>query len=140
MKSTKQKEAIMAAVRTMRTHPTADEIYDKVRESFPRLSLGTVYRNLNAFARKGDILKIPILNGGDRFDFRTDRHEHMLCENCGQVFDVEADVVINLKETEPMLSSYTLLLHGLCSKCNIKANGTCCEVAKECTKIDPQTK
>jgi len=106
----------------MRNHPTADEIYRKLREDFPRLSLGTVYRNLNAFAQKGDIRRVTILSGGDRYDFRMDKHEHMLCENCGCVIDVEAEVEIKLKETDIIsdkytLNGYTLFLHGLCSKC-----------------------
>ena len=106
----------------MRNHPTADEIYRKLRESFPQLSLGTVYRNLNAFAQRGDILRVTILDGGDRYDFRTDKHEHMLCEKCGQVIDVEADVEIKLDQPPPIsdaytLKGYTLFLYGLCAKC-----------------------
>ena len=116
------KEVILTTVRAMRNHPTADEIYRKLRVDFPRLSLGTVYRNLNIFARNGDIRRVITLEGGDRYDFRTDKHEHMLCENCGQVFDVEAEVELKLKESESAsnectLKGYTLFLHGLCSKC-----------------------
>ena len=125
LKTTKQKEAILTTVRAARNHPTADEIYRKLREGFPRLSLGTVYRNLNAFAQKGDIRRVTILSGGDRYDFRTDPHEHMLCENCGQVFDVEADVEIKMKEidsisNEHLLNGYTLFLYGICSKCGME--------------------
>jgi Fe2+ or Zn2+ uptake regulation protein len=128
LKSTKQKEGILATVRAMNNHPTADEIYRKLRESCSRLSMGTVYRNLNAFAQKGDIRRVIILGGGDRYDFRTDNHEHMLCENCGQVIDVEAEVEINLKESDRIsnkytLKGYTLFLHGLCSDCRLDEGG-----------------
>ena len=123
MKSTKQKEIILATVKAMHNHPSADEIYRKLREEFPRLSLGTVYRNLNAFAHDGSILRVHVLNGGDRYDFRTDKHEHMLCEGCGQVFDVEADVDIKLKKPEMKsnaykFTGYVLYLHGLCHICS----------------------
>jgi len=118
MKATKQKEAILAAVCTMRNHPSADDIYRKLRISYPRISLGTVYRNLNAFAQRGDILKISVPEAGDRFDFRLDRHEHLLCNKCGKVFDAEAEVEIKLKENEGLVDGYTLILHGLCEKCN----------------------
>jgi Fur family peroxide stress response transcriptional regulator len=122
LKATKQKDAILTAVRSMNNHPSADEIYRKLRESYPRLSLGTVYRNLNAFAEKGDIRKISTLEGGDRYDFRTDKHEHMLCENCGQVFDIEAEIDIKFKDAESAMDGHTLygyimILHGLCSTC-----------------------
>ena len=119
MKATKQKEIILSTVHTMRNHPTADEVYRTLRENYPRLSLGTVYRNLNAFAKNGDILKVTVPGGGDRYDFKTDQHEHMLCENCGQVFDVEAKVNIVINGTQVVINGYTLLLNGFCPKCSI---------------------
>ena len=121
MKTTKQKEAILSAVRAMQNHPTADEIYSNLRINLPQISLGTVYRNLNNFAQEGEVLKIPIVGGKDRFDFNTDPHEHMLCDNCNQVFDVEVDVEIKLAATgsnDPKLNGYTLVLHGLCPHCS----------------------
>jgi len=121
LKTTKQKEAILSAVRAMHNHPTADEIYSRLRIEHPQISLGTVYRNLNNFAQEGEILKIPIMGGKDRFDFKTDAHEHMLCDNCNKVFDVEVDVEIKLAETganDPRLNGYTLVLHGLCPDCS----------------------
>lgn len=127
MKTTKQKEVILSAVREMNNHPTADEIYRKLHENYTRLSLGTVYRNLNIFAKNNDIRKVITLGGGDRYDFRTDPHEHMMCNNCGQVLDVEAEVEIKLKEDESIsneyfLKGYTILLHGLCRKCELDKN------------------
>lgn len=120
MKTRKQQEAVLAAVCTMRNHPTADEIYDKLRKDYPHLSLGTVYRNLNAFAQKGDIRRIIVPGAGDRFDFRIDEHEHMLCEKCQRVFDINIEVQINLKETEVTVNGYTLIMHGICAKCSQK--------------------
>jgi len=117
VKVKKQKEAILAAVCTMRNHPTADEIYDKLRKDFPHLSLGTVYRNLNAFAQQGDILRVSVPGSGDRFDFRLDEHQHLLCDKCRRVFDVDAYVNIELKETKVTMAGYTLMLHGICAKC-----------------------
>ena len=122
VKATRQKDAILTAVRSMNNHPSADEIYRKLRESYPRLSLGTVYRNLNAFAEKGDIRKISTLEGGDRYDYRTEKHEHMLCENCGQVYDIEAEIDIKFKDEETAMGGHTLygyimILHGLCGAC-----------------------
>ena len=121
LKTTKQKEAILSAVHDMHNHPTADEIYSHLRINHPQISLGTVYRNLNKFALEGDILKIPIVGGKDRFDFKTDAHEHMLCDNCNNVFDVEVDVEIKLTAkgaNNPELNGYTLVLHGLCLNCS----------------------
>lgn len=113
----KPKEAILAAVCTMRNHPTADEVYKKLKKDFPRLSLGTVYRNLNTFAQNGDIRRIFAPGGGDHFDFRLDAHEHILCDKCGRVFDVNICVSIESKDSEAVVSGYTLILHGICAKC-----------------------
>ena len=112
-----QQETILAAVCTLRTHPTADEIYEKLRKEHPRLSLGTVYRNLGALAQKGDILRISVPDGADRFDFRLDKHEHMICERCGRAFDVDVDVKIDFREPDAELKGYDLVLRGVCAKC-----------------------
>lgn len=117
MGAKKQREAILAAVCVMRNHPTADEIYEKLKKDFPRLSLGTVYRNLNLFVRNGDIRRILIPGEGDRFDFRLDAHQHLHCSRCGRVYDVNATVDIKLLEDEVQLDSYTLVLHGACGQC-----------------------
>lgn len=122
-----QQEAILAAVCTTRTHPTADELYEKLRKDLPHLSLGTVYRNLNALSQKGDILRVYIPEGGDRFDFRLDKHEHMLCDQCGQVFDVNAEVKIVCREPDVAIKGYDLVFHGTCAKCaRKKAGNECC--------------
>lgn len=117
MKTTKQKEAILAAVCTMRTHPTADEIYDKLRKEFPRISLGTVYRNLNTFAANGDIRKVSIPGTGDRFDYRIDQHAHLVCEKCEGIFDVDVDVKIKLLDENIIANEYSLILYGVCQQC-----------------------
>lgn len=129
MKETKQREAILGAVCTMRNHPTADEVYDKLRIDYPRLSLGTVYRNLNTFAEKGHIKKIRVPEGGDRFDFRLDTHEHLLCNRCKRVYD--ADILVSLapdpRGKSPLedcdITGYTLILHGICGECRAKGKG-----------------
>ncbi len=120
MKSTKQKEAILAAVCTMRNHPTADEIYVMLRNNFPRLSLGTVYRNLNNFSQQGHIRKVFVPGAGDRFDYRLDEHAHICCEQCGKVFDIDAEVSIcpSPKESGVQVTGYKLMLYGVCSQCS----------------------
>ncbi len=117
MKNTKQKEAILSAVSTMHNHPTADEVYAKLRKDFPNLSLGTVYRNLNSFANNGFIRKVAVHGTGDRFDFRLDQHEHLLCEQCGKLFDVDAEVCITPKDEAVQIAGYKLMLYGTCGQC-----------------------
>ena len=112
-----QREAVLAAVCTTRCHPTADEIYEKLRKSHPNLSLGTVYRNLGALAQSGDILRVTVPESKDRFDFRLDKHEHMLCDVCGRVCDIDVTVTMVNREPEVTVKGYDLIFHGTCANC-----------------------
>ena len=74
LKYSRQRESIIQYLSATHSHPTADMVYMHVKEEFPNISLGTVYRNLNLLADIGEIIKIPTPDGGDRFDGRTDSH------------------------------------------------------------------
>lgn len=84
---TSQREVLLRELRAVTTHPTADELYGLVRRVLPRISLGTVYRNLDVLHRCGLVLKLP---GGPqaRFDGRTQTHYHICCVSCGHVDDL----------------------------------------------------
>ncbi len=118
MKRTKQKEIILDAVFELNHHPTADEIYLHLKSDFPRLSLATVYRNLNMYASQGKIRKVSIPGDSERFDFNLMEHEHFYCETCKQVYDVNVNLGDIVNEVSPFeLSSYKLMLYGTCDSC-----------------------
>ncbi len=122
MKYSKQRAEILKTVTENRIHPTADTVYTLMREKMPDISLGTVYRNLNLLAENGDIRKIPVPNGSDRFDSRMNPHEHMICTECGEVFDIDMDIMSNVKpladrEHNFDVSSCSLTVYGICAKC-----------------------
>lgn len=125
MKYSKQREMIFRAVQNMKTHPTADNIYTALKAENPTISLGTVYRNLNMLSECGKILKIKISDGSDRFDFRIDPHYHMICEDCGGIFDVEIPELENLQsrlmtDEGLKITSLNLTLGGVCPDCLAK--------------------
>ena len=91
LKYSRQRESIKANLMSRHDHPTADALYASIREEFPNISLGTVYRNLNLLADIGEAVKIATPDGGDRFDGRTEPHYHVVCTSCGNVFDLELD-------------------------------------------------
>ena len=91
LKYSRQRESIKEYLSHTTEHPTADTVYLHVREEYPNISLGTVYRNLNLLADIGEALKISTPNGGDRFDGRTHLHYHVVCTSCGNVYDLEID-------------------------------------------------
>ncbi len=122
MKHTKQKDLIYNAVVGSHNHPSADDVYNLLKPENPGLSLATVYRNLNTFADKGMLLRIPMPSGGARFDGTLDTHYHMVCERCGQLYDISLDHLNTL--TQDVLGqsgfevhSYNLLIYGVCKNC-----------------------
>lgn len=122
MNFSRQREIIYDQVMKYPTHPTAEEVYRSLKEDNPNLSLGTVYRNLNQLSEAGMVLKIPIADGSDRFDGRTDRHYHMICEKCSRVFDVELDCLDGIPDdvmnaAGHRITRITLNLKGVCCEC-----------------------
>ena len=91
---TRQRMVILEELKKVRTHPTADELYAMVRARLPRISLGTVYRNLDFLAETGEILKLEAAGSIRRFDGDIRPHQHIRCTNCGRVGDVMSSVPV----------------------------------------------
>lgn len=122
LKYSRQREAIKEFLASTTEHPTADTVYLHVKEEFPRISLGTVYRNLNLLADIGEAIKITTPNGGDRFDGTTHPHYHALCTECGKVVDLDMDIQGSFNKMaendfEGVINSHTALFYGVCNDC-----------------------
>ena len=85
---TKQRTVILEVLRSVHSHPTADEIYGMVREKLPRISLGTVYRNLELLTNAGEILRLDRAGIQKHFDGNLMPHQHVRCKQCGRIGDV----------------------------------------------------
>jgi len=119
---THQRQVILEEVQKVNTHPTADEVYEMVRKRLPRISLGTVYRNLEILSTSGLILKIGPPSNQMRFDGKTDNHYHIRCVSCGRVEDTQIESLDNVEKTIRNQSDYSILGHrleftGLCPDC-----------------------
>lgn len=126
MKYSRQRELVFNAVMEHKLHPTADFVYSFLRRENPNLSLGTVYRNLSLLAENGQIRKISIPHGGDRFDSRMDEHYHMVCQSCGGVYDIELHSLHSLDErieqdTGFTVTGHELIVNGICTHCKSNA-------------------
>lgn len=122
MNYSKQRELVFQTVLENPVHPTANTVYRMVRRKNPKISLGTVYRNLNFLAEIGVLRKISMPVGSDRFDGRLDEHYHMACTRCGQVLDVEYEAMEELDRRILDHQGFEvqnrhLLLTGLCREC-----------------------
>lgn len=122
---TEQRRVILETLRDLKTHPTADALYAAVRRRLPRISLGTVYRNLDELARCGLIRKLDTVGASARFDGDTDAHWHVRCLGCGRLDDVHVrpasvftDAVSGATGYE--VRGYRLEFEGLCPECRIK--------------------
>ena len=92
MRTTEQRKLILEELRKCSHHPAADEIYLHVRERLPRISLGTVYRNLELLAGKGLIRKLEMGSGQRRYDPDIRAHGHFRCTHCGKVEDLPVGI------------------------------------------------
>lgn len=122
LKYSKQRELIEQAVYALRCHPTADEVYQAVREENPSISLGTVYRNLNTLADLGRIKKISMPEGGDRFDYNMTAHYHAICHQCAKVFDIDLPNPRQIAEkihteTGFYVTAFQFVAKGVCDRC-----------------------
>lgn len=121
-RNTIQKELVLNTVLKLKSHLTADEVYESIKKDHPRIGKGTVYRNLGILAEEGAIRKVEIPNGPDRFDFTLKKHYHVRCMECGKVFDVDMDEIPDLSkkihDTHGMqFLDYDILFKGICPTC-----------------------
>ena len=92
IRNTKQRQAIFDAIEQHGGHLTADEIYKLVKRRFPRLSLGTVYRNLRVLVAQGNLRELDFGMAVTYFETIKDAHYHLICRICGRITDVEAPI------------------------------------------------
>lgn len=90
-KLTPQRAAVYEALRSAEGHPTAEEVYRKVRQGIPTISLATVYKALEALAASGLAAKLADADGTARFDARRDDHYHLRCLRSGAVEDLPTE-------------------------------------------------
>ena len=87
IKYSRQREAIVQYLTGRTDHPSAESVYQALRQTHPNISLGTVYRNLGVLEENGQLMRIPMDNGSDRFDPNVVPHYHFLCRKCGCMSD-----------------------------------------------------
>ena len=123
LRMTRQRQIILQELRSVKTHPSADEIYEMVRIRLPHISLGTVYRNLEILSELGEIQKIEITGKLKRFDGNTRPHYHLRCLNCNRIDDVpehihfDFDLPLN-EATGYAITGHRLEFFGLCPECS----------------------
>lgn len=128
-RNTIQRQLLLEAVKSLKNHPTAEDVYQAVLKEYPHISLGTVYRNLNLLAANGEIGRIRVPDAADRFDKNHQSHYHVRCTVCGRFADLEADYCSEIDEmiedrTGFKIGRHRLIFDGLCPQCR-KAGADC---------------
>ena len=126
MRQSRQRDVVLAVVRSTMDHPTAEWVFREARRRLPRIGLGTVYRNLKQLAGAGLIREIHSGGLQARFDGNTGRHYHIRCMGCGRVNDLPMSIDLRFEQEAGRAMNYRILgheleVHGLCPLCQADA-------------------
>src|SRR5438445_1362544 len=86
---TRQREAVYDYLRSVESHPSAEEVYQSVRKAIPNISLATIYKALDALVGAGVAMKLSNADGPSRYDCHCEDHYHIRCLQTGQVRDLD---------------------------------------------------
>lgn len=122
IKYSRQRESIKEFLMTRTDHPTADVIYHHLRQIYPNISLGTVYRNLSLLADLGEIQKLSTGDDADHFDGRVAPHYHVICTKCHRVIDLDMNYLADIEETASrhfngQIHGHVTHFYGTCKEC-----------------------
>ena len=127
IKYSRQREEIKNFLMSRTDHPTADVVYMNVRQQYPNISLGTVYRNLTLLADMGEINRLHLGDGVDHFDADITPHYHFVCSKCGQVMDLRMNNIDSIVDIAGMdfngeIQGHITYFYGICGDCHEKEN------------------
>lgn len=117
---TAQRRAVLETLPKL-SHPTVDEMWDAMRKSLPEVSRTTVYRILETFAKLKIIRKVCHPDAVARYEDKTSRHHHLLCNRCGKMTDFDNPALDRIafpgKESGFRIEDYSIQFRGLCRQC-----------------------
>lgn len=122
LKYSRQREAIKQFLSSTTSHPTAETVYQHIRKEYPRISLGTVYRNLSLLSSLGEVQKLTDSNGVEHFDADISPHVHFVCSECAQVYDLQLELSADLDERASScfngeIHGHAVYFYGRCENC-----------------------
>ncbi|GAB6190719.1 transcriptional repressor [Desulfocastanea catecholica] len=125
LRMTNQREIILRELKKSKRHLSADELYDIVKKFMPRISLATVYRNLEILSETGVLRKLEISGRQKRFDFDVSDHDHVYCAICHKVdnLNIERKNVDSEQlgvEAGYLITGYRVEVIGICPECQKK--------------------
>ncbi len=127
LRYSRQREMIYDYLASTKSHPSAEMIYETLKQEDDSLSLGTVYRNLKLLESLGKVRRVANFNDHERYDANCLDHVHFLCSDCGKVLDVDEIDAVAIRKNLCFsknydVSSLSLTLTGVCPDCLNKKN------------------
>ncbi|MFZ5595621.1 MAG: Fur family transcriptional regulator [Bacillota bacterium] len=126
LKATPQRLAILKILENNKSHPSAEDIYRRIKPDFPSLSMATVYNTMEVLARAGELQEVLIKPDKRHFDPNPVPHTHFLCRCCDNIFDLDVDALnieVPGKVDGYLLESSSVCLYGICPGCQEKGKG-----------------
>jgi Fe2+ or Zn2+ uptake regulation protein len=124
IKPTFQRLSILKYLKDSQNHPTADMIYEYIRKKVPTISKTTVYNTIHTFLEKGLINELTITNQEARYDTETSSHHHFLCNQCGNIYDIDIECPFSLPDKDVIKGHKIEEVHGyfkgVCKSCRNK--------------------
>lgn len=119
-KNFRKRTAILSFLRQTKDHPSAEMVFNHLKQEIPDLSLGTVYRNLSMFKAKGEIVSLGTVNGVERFDGNIEPHVHFICNSCDGVTDLP-----QIQVPEELNRQVNKTTGGAVEMCHLTFTGQC---------------
>ena len=120
---TPQRLAVVGALMAARNHPSAEDLFARVRETCPTTSLATVYKTLDTLKEIGEVLELEFRDGSNRYDgLRPQAHPHLVCTRCGKIEDLDLEGLEEIasrvaRSTGYQIRSHRVDFYGVCGKC-----------------------
>ena len=126
LKITHQRLEIYRELSMATDHPTADMLYQRLRNKLPTISLDTVYRNLITLESHGLVNKVGTTESIARFDAKKEKHHHLFCRKCGMITDFDLPFINKCSLPDELddwgkIENTNLTIYGVCKEC-LKTN------------------
>ena len=129
-KNFRKRTAILSFLRQTKDHPSAEMVFNHLKQEIPDLSLGTVYRNLSMFKAQGEIISVGTVGGVERFDGNAEPHVHFVCTGCNAVIDLP-----QIQVPDELNRQVTEATGGTVDMCNLTFTGQCKACAEKRAEI-----
>ncbi|MEK6559653.1 MAG: transcriptional repressor [Planctomycetota bacterium] len=123
MKITPQRLMIFKILENNTSHPSAEEVFKRVKKIYPTVSFTTIYKTLETLRDLGEVQELIIDEDRKHYDPNTDIHHHIICSNCKKILDIFEDFSQHVKMPDTLKKDYTvsgfqISFHGICKDCN----------------------